>query len=65
MERAVGSAWVVRVIAVLPPGSPAELWVASGNPRAVRFYERNGFTPDGTTDDGSAFGGIAALRMLR
>ncbi|MFZ4893434.1 GNAT family N-acetyltransferase [Plantibacter sp. Mn2098] len=26
---------------------PAFLWVASDNPRAHRFYERNGFTPDG------------------
>jgi hypothetical protein len=45
-------------------GSPAQLWVARGNPRAARFYERNGFVPDGATDDGS-FGGIAALRLVR
>lgn len=51
--------------AVLPAGAAAQLWVARGNPRAVRFYERNGFTADGAEDDGSAFGGIAALRMVR
>jgi len=50
---------------VVPPGTGAELWVARDNPRAVRFYERNGFVPDGASDDGSAFGGIAAFRMLR
>jgi len=50
--------------AALPPGTPAQLWVARGNPRAARFYERNGFVPDGATDDGS-FGGIAALRLVR
>ena len=50
---------------VVPPGTGAQLWVARGNPRAVRFYERNGFVPDGATDDGSGFGGIAALRMVR
>ena len=33
--------------AVLPVGTPAQLWVAEDNPRARRFYERNGFTPDG------------------
>ncbi|MCI2957767.1 GNAT family N-acetyltransferase [Agromyces atrinae] len=28
-------------------GEPVYLWVASDNPRAHRFYERNGFTADG------------------
>jgi GNAT superfamily N-acetyltransferase len=51
--------------AVLPPGTPAQLWVARGNPRAERFYRRNGFEPDGATDDGATFGGIAALRLVR
>lgn len=32
---------------VLAPGAPAQLWVAEANPRARRFYERNGFLPDG------------------
>ncbi|MGO1598183.1 MAG: GNAT family N-acetyltransferase [Brachybacterium sp.] len=51
--------------AVLPAGAPAQLWVAQGNPQAVRFYERHGFAADGATVDGSGFGGIAALRMAR
>ncbi|MGF0117503.1 N-acetyltransferase family protein [Promicromonospora sp. Marseille-Q5078] len=33
--------------AVVPSGVPAQLWVAEQNPRARRFYERNGFVPDG------------------
>ncbi|MCA5893334.1 GNAT family N-acetyltransferase [Isoptericola sp. NEAU-Y5] len=33
--------------AVLPPGVAAQIWVAEHNPRARRFYERNGFLPDG------------------
>ena len=28
---------------------PAQLWVAEANPRAIRFYERNGFRADGAT----------------
>lgn len=51
--------------AVLPQGAPAQLWVARGNPRAARFYEREGFSADGASVDGAGFGGIAALRMVR
>jgi ribosomal protein S18 acetylase RimI-like enzyme len=50
---------------VLPAGTPAQLWVAEHNPRARRFYERNGFGADGATDPGGSFGGIAALRLVR
>jgi GNAT superfamily N-acetyltransferase len=33
--------------AVVAPGAPAQVWVAERNPRARRFYERNGFLADG------------------
>lgn len=48
---------------VLPPTVPAELWVADANPRARRFYEKHGFTPDGArfTDDLN----FALIRMVR
>lgn len=42
-----GGAGQALLEAVLPAGTPAQLWVAEQNPRARRFYERNGFTPDG------------------
>ena len=50
--------------AVVPPASPAQLWVAEENPRARRFYERNGFVADGArhVDEGS---GIAEVRLVR
>ena len=32
--------------AVVDPG-PTYLWVAADNPRAHRFYARNGYLPDG------------------
>lgn len=49
---------------VLPPGAPAQLWVAERNPRARRFYGRNGFTPDGAlfTDDSL---GLDEIRLVR
>ena len=42
---------------------PAFLWVAADNPRAQKFYRRNGFRADGTTlTDGL---GIVELRYVR
>jgi GNAT superfamily N-acetyltransferase len=35
--------------AALEDGEPAYLWVADDNPRAHRFYTRNGFALDGAT----------------
>lgn len=50
--------------AVLPPGTPAQLWVAKENPRARRFYERNGFLADGArhVDDRV---GLTSVRHVR
>lgn len=52
LEHAVGDA-------------PAYLWVAEGNDRAQRFYERNGFALDGERRVEEQWGGIADLRMVR
>lgn len=44
----------------------AVLWVVAGNGRACRFYEREGWQPDGTelTDDSRGFP-ITELRYRR
>lgn len=42
---------------------PAYLWVARGNARAIRFYERNGFVLDG--HEGDEHDGLVELRMVR
>lgn len=52
LEHAVGDA-------------PAYLWVAEGNDRALRFYERHGFALDGERRVDERWGGIADLRMVR
>jgi GNAT superfamily N-acetyltransferase len=50
--------------AVVAPGTPAQLWVAEDNPRARRFYARNGFVPDGARHvDGEH--GITSVRVVR
>nr|BFF20873.1 hypothetical protein GCM10025730_43940 [Promicromonospora thailandica] len=48
---------------VLPSNRSAELWVAGANPRARRFYEKHGFTPDGAGLTDSL--GFALIRMVR
>ncbi|MCO7274010.1 MULTISPECIES: GNAT family N-acetyltransferase [Cellulosimicrobium] len=49
---------------VVPPG-PAQVWVAEENPRARRFYARNGFEPDGPRHADTRFGGIVEIRLVR
>lgn len=50
--------------AVVAPGAPAQLWVAELNPRARRFYERNGFRPDGARSV-EVGAGLAQVRLVR
>lgn len=44
----------------------AYLWILKDNPRAERFYRRNGFAPDGTTGDtGPTWFHRSMFRMVR
>ena len=45
--------------------SPAMLWVAKDNPRAVAFYLRNGFNFDGTEQVDPGAPKIVDARMVR
>ncbi|WP_236077616.1 GNAT family N-acetyltransferase [Rhodococcus sp. P1Y] len=44
---------------------PTELWVAQDNHRAVAFYRRNGFIPDGVAQDFPGVDGFLTIRMMR
>jgi GNAT superfamily N-acetyltransferase len=44
---------------------PAYLWTAEDNPRALAFYTRNGFIPDGTRKIIPDWENMAAIRMVR
>lgn len=46
-------------------GRPAQLWVAKENSRARRFYEKNGFIPDGTEQTDPDLAGLVEVRMIR
>lgn len=50
--------------AVLPADIPAQLWVAEDNPRARRFYGRNGFAPDGARFHDETLD-LAEVRLVR
>ncbi|MBG6183465.1 GNAT superfamily N-acetyltransferase [Arthrobacter sp. CAN_A214] len=49
LNRTHGSGLGQRLITTAIGEKPAYLWILEGNPRAERFYARNGFIPDGTT----------------
>jgi len=52
--------------ALLPDGRDAYLWVFLENPRAIRFYLRNGFGFDGIAcDSGEGWGARPLARMAR
>lgn len=48
----------------LPPGTPAQLWVTTENPRARRFHERNGFLADGASHVDTQLD-VPELQMVR
>lgn len=52
--------------AALPDRRDAYLWVFADNGRALRFYERNGFAPDGLdASTGPDWGGVPMRRLVR
>jgi len=51
--------------ASLGEAEPAQLWVWSGNDRAIGFYARNGFVADGTGFVDARFPELDEIRMVR
>ena len=45
--------------------APTSLWVAEANPRARRFYARNGFAPDGARQVLESWEGLVEVRLVR
>ncbi|CAN5189773.1 hypothetical protein BH09ACT5_BH09ACT5_02060 [soil metagenome] len=66
LSRAYGSGAGQALLNEAAGESPAYLWVASDNPRAQAFYRRNGFAPDGATDEYQLLGTpVAITRWVR
>lgn len=59
-----GSGIAQRLMAEGFGQGPAYLWVARGNARAIRFYERHGFALDGT-ESSDQHDGVVEQRMVR
>jgi ribosomal protein S18 acetylase RimI-like enzyme len=59
--RGIGDALLASVLG----DSPAQLWVAEQNPRARRFYERHGFTWDGTRKLDENIDDLAEILLVR
>lgn len=62
---AYGSGLGQRLLDAAIGDRPASLWVLERNPRARAFYERNGFTHDGTTELLPRFENLVELRLVR
>ncbi|MGY4543170.1 ribosomal protein S18 acetylase RimI-like enzyme [Arthrobacter sp. UYNi723] len=54
-----------RLIAAALGAEPASLWVAAGNTKAIGFYERLGFAPDGAEDSVAGWEDVREIRMIR
>jgi GNAT superfamily N-acetyltransferase len=54
-----------RLFDVAVGGKPCALWVAEANGRAISFYRRQGFRPDGASRRIEEWEGLPVIRMLR
>jgi GNAT superfamily N-acetyltransferase len=64
-SRAHGSGTGQALLDAAIGDRPTYLWTAEDNPRAIAFYRRNGFTPDGAHKVAPQWENLASLRMVR
>lgn len=64
LAREHGSGLGQQLLDAVAGTQPAQLWVMKGNDRAIAFYRRNGFEPDGVEVDDERLG-IVEQRMVR
>ncbi|MGJ6979024.1 GNAT family N-acetyltransferase [Aestuariimicrobium soli] len=63
LDVAKGSGIADRLLQMAMGDAPAHLWVLEHNPRALAFYRRHGFEPDGVVAD--LTGSLAGHREIR
>jgi GNAT superfamily N-acetyltransferase len=64
LAAAHGTGLADLMMAELVGERPVSLWVLDGNKRALAFYARNGFVPDGATTEHEPSGRVE-LRLVR
>lgn len=60
-----GTGVAQRLLDAVLTAEPTELWVAQDNVRAIAFYHRNGFTPDGSTESFPGAPDLLVVRLVR
>lgn len=65
LRRHHGSGAGQALLDAVVGSEPCQLWVARENPRAHRFYRRNGFVPDGTEKQDERAGGLWVMHWVR
>lgn len=61
-----GSGLGAHLLQVVLGQRPALVWVLQGNERAVAFYRKHGFEPDGVSEElTGSWNGLTELRMVR
>lgn len=65
LESVYGTGVGQRLFDVAVGIGPCSLWVAAANGRAIGFYRRQGFRPDGARKRIEEWEGLPIIRMLR
>lgn len=66
LSAAYGTGLATRLLTALNPTQAASyLWVMVDNPRAIAFYRKQGYAPDGTVKRLENIGGHPILRMIQ
>ena len=66
LSQAYGTGLATSLLAALnPSGAASYLWVMENNPRAMAFYRKHSYAPDGTVKRLENIGGHPILRMVQ
>lgn len=66
LSSAYGTGLATRMLHALDPDqTPSYLWVMEKNTRAIAFYRKHGYQPDGAVEHLRLIGNLPKIRMVR
>ncbi|WP_300345050.1 GNAT family N-acetyltransferase [Nesterenkonia sp.] len=66
LAESYGTGLAHRLLDALDPGrTPSYLWVMEANQRAIAFYRKHGYRPDGAVEHLPHIGNLPKIRMVR